>query len=145
MSTACVLTPAVITHVYKQQTAACPLLVFSNQLLQHTFTNSIRQHVHGLCSHISCYNTSLQTAYGSMSTACVLTPAVTTDVYKQHTAACPLLVFSHQLLQQTFTNSIPQHVHCLCSHTSCYNRRLQTAHRSMSTACFLKPAVTTDV
>jgi len=50
---------------------------------------------------------------------CVLTPAVTTHVYKQHTAACPLLLFSHQQLQQKLTNSIPQHVNCWCSHTSC--------------------------
>jgi len=134
MSTACVLTPAVTTDVYKQHTAACPLLVFSHQLLQQTFTNSTPQHVHCSCSHTSCYNRRLQTAYRSMSTACILTPAVTTGVYKQHTAACPLLVFSHQLLKHTFTNSIPQHVHCLCSHTTCYNIRLQTAHRNMSTA-----------
>jgi len=134
MYTAFVLTPAVTTHVYKQQTLACPLLVFSIQLFQHTFTNSILQHVHCFCSHTGSYSRILQTAYRSMSTACVLTPAVTTQVYKQHTAACPMLGFSHQLLQHTFTNSLRQHVHCLCSHTSCYNRRLQTAHRSMSTA-----------
>jgi len=145
MPTACVLTPAVKTHVYKQHIAACPLLVFSLQLLQQTFTNSKPQHVHCLCSHSRCYNTRLQIEYRSMSTACVLTPPVTTHVYKQHIAACPLLMFSHQLLQHKFTNSIQQHVHCLCSHSSCYNRRLQIAHRSISSFCVLTTAFTTDV
>jgi len=123
MSTACVLTSAVTTHVYKQHTAACSLLVFSHHLLKQTIKNSIPQHVPCLCSHTT----------------------VTKDVYKQHSAAYPLLVFSHHLLQQTFTKSIPQHVHCLCSHNSCYNKRLQTAYGSMSIACVLTPAVTTDV
>ena len=145
MSTACVLKPTVTTHVYKQHTAACPRLVFSHKLLQHKFTNSIRQHVHCLCTHSSCYNRRLQTAHRSIISSCVLTPSVSTDFYKQHTAACPLLVFSHQLLKHKFTNSTPQHVHCLCSHTSCYNRRLQTAYPCMSTSCVLTPAVTTQV
>jgi len=52
-----------------------------------------------------------------MLTSCILTPAVKTHVYEQHTAACPLLVFSHHLLKQTF----------------------KTAYRSMSTACVLTP------
>jgi len=117
----------------------------SHQLLKPTFTNSISQHIHCLFSHFCFYNSRLQTVFRSMSTACVLTAAVTTHVYKQNTAACPPLVFSHHLLQHTFTNSISQHIHCLCSHFSCYNTRLQTAYRSMSTTCVLTAAVTTPV
>ena len=145
MSTACVLTSAVTTHVYKQHTAACSLLVFSHHLLKQTIKNSIPQHVHYLCSHSSCYNTRLQRENRSMTTACVLKPTVTTQVYKQHITSCLLLVFSHKLLQHMFTNSIRHHVHCLCSHSSCYNRRLQTAHRSITSSCVLTPAVKTDV
>jgi len=123
MSTACVFTPAVPTHVYKQYTAACPLLVFSHQLLQQKLTNSVPQHVHCLCSHSSCYNRRLHTAHRSINS----------------------VVIPQKLLQQTFTNSIRQHVHCFCSDTSCYNTRFQTANRSMSTVCVLKPAVPTQV
>ena len=123
MSPACVLTP----------------------LLQKTFTNSIAQHIHCLCSHTICYNRRLRKAYRSMSTACVHTTVVTTNVYKQHMAACPLLVSSLQLLQQTYTNRTRQHNFCLCSHNSCYNRCLQTAYGNMSTASVLTPAVTTHV
>ena len=127
MSTACLLTLAVPTHVYKQHNAACPLLVFSHQLLQKTFTNSIPQHVHCLCFHTSCSNTRLQTVYRSMSTACVLTPAVTTEVNKQRTTACPLLVFSFQLLQQTFTYSTPQHKFC-CDSTKAVTTDVYKQH-----------------